>query len=373
MIELPDLQEHRHDYEWLDEHFSDIFSQTRGALQHDAYAIRGIEMLNLVMPYALTRSDFSRWENVLYDALLHAMELKDQEAQIQIWSHLGSCFLQSAKFRNATGTLQNAFEKIERSTSPETRLIARIGMLRAKTVFETSDIDAFIAETLADAQQIADDYLLGKLHHTLAKAYTHQAETRRAFGHAQTALGFWYRLGNTKEQQDTVMALAEICWVAKRYEQADRLLRLISNHTADRYNAAIYTYQEGCILLERNELDQALRHFERGLLLFKDLDARYMIAASSHALALVQTLLKDFSSARINLHNALVLWQQSDVLFQQANAVFAWGFLEENAEEFAAARKMYTEALELARRLPPSRMVNELTSDIARKLENLSG
>lgn len=368
---LPDLTDHLNDYDWLDEHIDDFFQQITGGLEYPSSAQEAIGFLNLIMPYALTRHDYIRWLNTLYEALLHAMNLKDEEIQIQIWSHLGNCLFQKGDYKSATTTFEKALQRSEIEATPETVLLASIGMLRTKTIYETYDIHTFIAETLDAAREVDNYHLLGQLHHTLAVAYGHQAETQKALGHGQIALACWYREANQTEKERTILILAEVCRVAMRYGQAARFLDLIEPGTENAYMTGCMYYHRGSAMLETGQLDDARMELEQALELFRTLDFPYMTGAAHHVLGLIQTKLNDHASAHKNLRHALITWQKLDNSFQQVSCIYAIGFLEEYSGRIEEARSLYERALELSVDLPASPALTDLCAELNDRLSKL--
>lgn len=371
VVSLLDLQEHLNDYDWLDEHHNSLHRQIIKDLEYPSSAQQAIDCLNLIMPYALTRHDYGRWLNPLYDALLHGMELKDDEIQIQIWAHLGNCLFQRANYRSASANFRKALERCDLDATPETLLLARIGMLRTKTIFESRDIDRFIDEALDAAQAIANYHLLGKLHYTLAVSYGHQGETEKGLGHGQVALACWYQEKNTVEIERTALALAEICRVAKCFAQAGRYFDLVHPGSEDIYITGISHYHRGSVLLETDQFAEAQNALEQALQHFIKLDFPYMTAATHHTLALVQTKRDTFDDARANLRRALILWQEVDNMFQQVNCVYALGFLERRASNPHEARRLYQRALQLAEGLPKTQTLLELVQELETELTEL--
>ncbi|HLV36129.1 MAG TPA: tetratricopeptide repeat protein [Spirillospora sp.] len=366
-----DVQEHSDDYAWLAEHIDPIYRQISNDINYDHRAAVTIELLNAIMPYALTRPDYRRWDFLLYDALSHAMILRDEEYQIQIWSHLGSSYLQYGQYRSASDAFGKALTRVADHATPELHLLARIGMLRVEAVSQTRDIQGFIAETLAAAQAIVNYRLLAKLHYTLALVYLHQAETCRALGHGQMALCYWHQLGNDREVERTLLLLAEACRVAMRPEMAARYLEQVTPGAGDTYRQAAHYYQQGAVLLESGHLTEAESMLQRALSLFKSLDFPYYTGASHHTLGLTQTKLGQYAEARRNLRRALIIWQKMDNRFQQANAVYALGFLDERMGNRDSAGQLYKQALALCERIPDSPLLRDLRADITRQRENL--
>lgn len=367
-----DLEEHINDYDWLDEHIHVIYRQIQEGLCYDFSAQEAIRQLNLIMPYALTRHDYARWKDPLYDAMLHALELKDEEFQIQVWSHLGNYHLQKADYHTAANTFRKALEHPDIEATPEIELLARIGMLRTKTIYQTEDVNQFIQDTLEAARSVKSYPLLGKLYYTLAIAYAHQAETRKALGYGQMALACWYQANNTAEKERVALALAEICRVAMCFDQAARYLALVPANADNVYISAVQHYHQASVLLEKNQLQEALEHIERALRMFKTLDFPYMAGAAYHTLALVQTKLDEFDMARDNLRRAIITWQRIDNAYEQVNGIYALGFLEERAGNNDEARSLYKRALELLQELPKTPLVDELRNELEEHLNKVA-
>ena len=185
------------------------------------------------------------------------------------------------------------------------------------------------------------------------------------------ALACWYKLGNKEEKTRTLLELAEICRVAMCYEQAVRYLTLVNGEADNLYYSAIHQYRQGSVCFERNDLEEARAYFEMALKQVKILDFPHLIGAAHHALALVQTKQGDYDAARNNLRRALIIWQQTDVQYEQVNGVYALGFLEEKAGNYPMARQLYGEGLKLIENLPPSPMVDDLRAEITEHLKGL--
>src|SRR5690606_57759 len=97
----------------------------------------------------------------------------------------------------------------------------------------------------------------------------------------------------------------------------------------------------------------------------------YYTGASHHTLGLTQTKLGQYAEARRNLRRALIIWQKMDNRVQQANAVYALGFLDERMGNRDSAGQLYKQALALCERIPDSPLLRDLRADITRQRENL--
>ncbi|MBZ0303981.1 MAG: hypothetical protein K8J31_29855, partial [Anaerolineae bacterium] len=316
-VNVYEIQEHIDDHTWLDARINCLHEHIETGIRSNTTAVESIQLLNTIMPYALTRTDYRRWEPLLLDALLHAMDLKDEESQIQIWAHLGSSYLQSGRVRTAAEAFRKSLARITQDATPETKLLARIGMLRAQAVTQASDIQQFIEETLTEARCVVNYHLRGRLHFAVGMIYTHMGQTQQALGHAQIALACWHQLHNSKEFERSALLLTEACRIAMCYQQAARYQELVHPGTEDLYKQAVYHYQRGAILLEQDQLRAAGSEFQRALANYQMLDFPYLTGATYHALGLVQTKLNDFKGARDSLRYALTIWQEMENQFQQ--------------------------------------------------------
>lgn len=368
---VADLRNHRDDYEWLATHLDEIHREIRHKLQSIPVGIDALEMLNLVMPYAMTRQDYLRWEPLLYEGLHHAMNLRDEEFLIRLWANLGESHLQFGHYRTATEAFAVALKRANRHAGAENILLARIGLLRSTTIFKMGDVEQFIADTLQMTQAISDLSLIARMHYSLAVAYTHRAETQKALGHTQIAYVCWHRLGNSFEKNRAILIAAEACRVAFRFDQAMRYQNAIQARFEQDYDEALYIYQRGALLLEMERFEEARAWLEQALERCLKLDRPYMVGAARHALGLVLTRLGLFDQSYQQLRRALVIWQKIENRYQQAELVYAlgdWHFRQGQREQ---ARALYLDALELSQSIVESPLLTGLRHRIQEDLEQL--
>ena len=367
-----DVRNHRDDYEWLESHLNNIHNEIQQQLEANPAVGEAIEMLNLVMPYVMTRNDYLRWEPLLYSGLQHAMTLRDNNLLIQLWANLGESHLQIGHYQTAAEAFDVALKRANRSAGTEDILLARIGVLKSTTIFKMEDVEQFISDTLDIAQSIQDMSLTARIHYTLAVAYTNRAETAKALGHAQIAYVCWHRLGNTFEKNRSSLIAAEACRVALCFEQAIHFLNTVDGHFTQNFDEALYTYQRGVILLEMARFDDALYWLEQALDTCLKLDRPYMAGAAQHALGLVLIEMDAFDDAYRHLRRALVTWQKIENRYQQAELLYALGYWHSRQNEPNQAQHLYLDALGLSESIVASPLLTDLRQRIQDDLTELA-
>ena len=367
-----DLRNHRDDYEWLANRLDKIHSEIQRKLDTNPEAIDAIEMLILVMPYAMTRKDYLRWEPLLYQSLQHAMTLRDNEFLMQLWANVGETRLQVGHYRTAGEAFGVALNRANRHAGTADILLARIGLLKSTTIFKMEDIDEFVADTLELTHSVSDLSLTARTHYTLAVAYTHRAETRKALGHAQTAYAVWHCLHNTFEKNRAALIAAEACRVVLQFKQAVHYLQAVQGDFEQNYDEALYMYQRGALLLEMAHYDDARHWLEMALENCLKLDRPYMAGAAHHALGLTLIELGCYNEAYRHLRRALVTWQKIENRYQQAELVYALGYWHYRQCELVQAQDLYGDALVLSQSIVASPLLTDLQKRIEEDLEQVA-
>lgn len=370
-LAVEDIRNHKDDYTWLATHVDTIYGEIRQGLARDNTAQTAIEMLILAIPYVTTQAEAQRWEELLNEALRHAMILADNESLIQLWAGLGEIHLQHARYRSASKAFEIAFRRATSTTEVETMLLARIGMLRTHIIYSKQDIEIFIHDSLCMAREINNRPLIARLHSTLAVAYAHQARTQQALGHGQVALAYWY--DHPLERNRTLIMLAETCRIANLLARAVWYLEQVTPAYDDSYEDALEAYARGATLVELLRPAEALHWLEYARTHFAALERRYMTGATYQTIALAQIDLKQFEQARANLRQALIIWEQVDNQYQRAEAVYTLAYLYHTSQQPNEASDLYNFALEIAEKLVPSPMVDGLIVRIKDDLDRLNG
>jgi len=367
------FNEHLQDFEWLEDHIYEIYDQIKSEIQDDRWAHRATRTLLTVMPFVSTRPDLSRWKSILINALVKAQVMKDIDSQIQIWTYLAMCFFRSGEPNSAIEAVYNSLNHIDGWVTPEINLTARIGMLHGQNSVHFADLEVFIDETLHLAKLVEDEILLAHLHFKLAVIYTQRAQTDLGLGHAETAYGYWTQLRHTTEQDRTLQVMAEACWVAGNYDLAKYYLsRSLSRYTNE-FLSATADYHDGAIAYMSEDYDTARTSQEKALLTFQQLDGfPYLTGAAHHALGLTYIQQQAFTKALRSLRDAMKIWLELDNLFEQANALYGLGFMEERQGHFSSAREYYLEALDRLAPLPASALTDDLRENINENLDQLT-
>ncbi len=369
----PDLiSRHLEDFEWLEDNINIVHEQIATMMADQHKTVGAIQHLLQVMPFVCTRPNLALWKPLLLQALVYAKELKDIDNKIQLWSYLGMCLFRSGNHKSAILAFKQALKEVDQFASPEVNLIARIGMLHGHSFFHAYDIDEFVAETINLAHTVNDESLLALLHFKLSVAYTHRARTALALGHAQTAYAYWTKLNYATERDRTLLIMGEACRVAGLYG----LSKFYRNRSLSRYSStfqsAVASYHDGALAYMNENYREAKKSLEQALQSFVDIhEFPYLKASMQHTLGLTYTRLHDYDKARWNLRKARAVWLDIDNIFEQANALYALGFLEAHQNKFTSAREYYEEALDRLATLPSSPMVEDLRQNIIESLGEL--
>ena len=371
-LTLKQLQEHATDPQWLADHYEIIRNHIRQGLSHNQDVIGVVQMLNVITPYVMSRPDFRDWTPSLYNAMVHAMNLHDDELMIQLWSHLGSIELQAGNYKTARVSLEKALQQRETSYTEAMRFLARIGMLSLNGAYYADDINAFIAESLAAAGSIDNPYLLARLYFTLGLAYVHQGEALPALQYGQIAYAYWRKLGDKEAQNRTLVMLAEACRVEGHFQQSQHFLDYVTDDLSQLYTSALKLVQKGATYRDTGQWAAAEAALGEALGLLESLeDYPYLRAIAQHTLGITQTLLGKYTPARANLSSALYLWQESRNLYQHANVTHALAYLSHQEGDFDTARALYHDALRLLDNVASSVMVARVRQAIQDDMADL--
>jgi tetratricopeptide (TPR) repeat protein len=249
-------------------------------------------------------------------------------------------------------------------------LLARIGMLRTSIIYSKHDVDKFIEDSLRLAQTINDPNLIAQLNYTLAVAYAHRAETQKALGHAQLALGYWHK--NRTMKNRVLLIMAEACRSIGLFERAAWYMQHVETIYDRSYEDALQAYARGALLVELEHPQEALQWLDVAQNQFAALDRRYMTGATCQTIALAQIQLEQFDDAHQNIRRALIIWEQIENQYQKAEAVYTLGYLHHARNELDKARSMYDFALGIAQNMTLSPMVSGLIARLQDDLDQLN-
>ncbi len=362
---LDELRGHFHDQKWLAAHADSLYSVLDSALNSPPQANDAIECLIAICPYMFTRSDFQRWSSLLFDALLNAQLLQDNELQMRVWAQMGEDYLLIGRHQEAQKAFRTALERAREGRTKEMMLEAYIGIIKLQSLHLDNCFDfPFIQAALALARQLGDLAYQAKLHRALALAYAHRGETRASLGHGQTALACWHKLNDKFEMAQAAFTLAVACRAANRLEQGERFLKLAASlftQTEYALSYCLIAYEEGVLYLHRGEHEIAQQWLMIALEEAVKLDHRHYIAMCHHSLGITLIELKDYGDAEVNLRKALSGWEELKSLFYQANGYHALGYLEAQQGNLTKAHDWLNRGLALCPQIPdmPLRQMTE--------------
>ncbi|MBZ0294337.1 MAG: hypothetical protein K8L99_17375 [Anaerolineae bacterium] len=377
---LEDLYDHSENYEWLAQHIHIIFQEIADKIKYPPTAQDAIKALNLVFPYAISRSDHERWHRLLVDALQHAKMLHDNNMLIKIWEQIGEHYLKGSNYESAYQAFLNAYEHATKNnSSTEGKLLAKVGLLRAQTMRNKQDLREQAVEEIRQLMGYIyyTPILIGLAHHALATHHLHSLEIPKALGHAQYALALLYREGQDIDITVAALTLAEIYRVCGRLNLAKRSLSLGHIHLKNQFHdqqMAFYAYERGTVAHMEQEYETATYWLGMALDKFARLKCyRSHQGAAHHMLGLAQVYLSEFEQAGVNLEEALHIWRELDNQYEYINVLFAKGFLAQREGDKEKASTLYDKALEECELSEDSSRLQALRTKILKDKQEMVG
>lgn len=372
------LDGHLTDPGWLSAHEDEVLAAIRDGLNYPPLFHHAAKLLIQVFPhFALLRANTQRWSPLLYDALVAAQDLRDDDLQAQVLTQLGETHLLNGKHPAAHQTFTLALERAQQGDEQELRLAAYIGLIKLQSIYFDGKFQPDFIEQVKDLRrQVSDEFLRAAAHQILATAYSFMEDTRAALGEGQTAYARWRKLDNKHGMADTTLRLAVQYWRIGRLDLADLFLKRAQSYYLATESARQYglsAYGEGLLAHRREEHNAAEQWFQQALREFQHLNRTYDIAMSHHSLGLAQTGLRKFAEARSNLEIAMQLWESLKNWHELASACQAMGYLEGQAGRQAEALAWLDKALAMCQRIPQMPNRERLERDIRETIREIQG
>ncbi len=370
---LPDLEQHQSDYPWLARHYTDIYQALAEDIRYPRSAQDAIDAFKLIFQYAMTRPDFDKLQPLLYDGLFHARELKDFEAQMQIWLSLGHNNLYLGSLAEAETAFETAaYYEIERN-SPDQLLLMNIGRVKTDALRQIVNEDV-VWQSLDLASRVSNFSLVPTLYSTLAMAYLYIHDIQQALGYGQMAYCGWYNEDNEVELANCAFILAETYRKADLLPQAAHFVERADHHlhlTDYPHKRASYRYQEGLQQLQAQNFAAAEIQLREALAHLQKLPYSHLTAAAQHSLGLALTHTGKFQEAREQLKAAFVFWCRLENWLEQANVFQALGYLAYRQGNNRRALHWYYAALRRCGKANASPSLERLRRDIRLSIEDL--
>jgi tetratricopeptide (TPR) repeat protein len=361
---------------WLSRNEDVLFADVRRGLNQPPLFHDAVKLLMRIFPYyALVQMHTHRWWPLLLDALADAQNLRDNDMIIQILTQLGESYIVFGKHAEAKTVFSQAMKRAGEKQIKEMLLTAYIGLIKVETTQISSGFTRDIAQhAIRLALQVSDRSLKATLCQTLATVYAYRKETELGLGHGQTAYGLWQQLGNQLELGRTAIVLSQIYRTCSRFDRAAYFLELAQEHFARtdlERQEAVTAYEKGSLCLEQRDPESARVWLELALEEYQQRGMDNHIAGASHALALALIELGELDKARANLQAALATWEGLKYWHEQANALYALGYLDYQDKRYAQARKAWEQALQVCDQLPDAAVRSTLEAQIIGALKDL--
>lgn len=171
---LKQLESQHQNTRWLDQNEDELYAVIAGNLYRPSEFHDAVELLMMVFQhYALVLYHAKRWSPLLLQALVQAQDLRDNEIQISILTHMGESYIAWGKNTAAREAFSIALERADDGQMKEMMLAAYIGLIRMQSVSMGDEYDANL-----HTQALALSYEIDNL---ALKATLHQSQHWRTF------------------------------------------------------------------------------------------------------------------------------------------------------------------------------------------------
>lgn len=361
------LLAHDGDVSVLADYEADLLAAISVSVRRDSEFHCAAELLLRTFPYfALVRvGNTQAWSRLLSDALVELLMLRDNELLAQVLRWIGEQDIAQGKRVGAQRAFESMLARAQDGDTDEMIVAAYIGLSKLQWFEVNAEMTTHLAEqALAAAKGVTDTALKGDLHDALARAYISVADTKRAIGHAQTAILYWMPQDDPAELGRVAFTLA-IAYrnAALKHNapaglmQADFFLEFAGERVAGSEYAwqyALLAYERGSLCHQRGDYEAAVQWYGNAFDEARQLNRLPIMAISQHGLGLALTELGNFEEARARLKAAFAHWQELGKHFEQASVMQALGHLENLAGDKRAARLHLLRARKMCSRLPPN-------------------
>ena len=373
---LESAQRHINDNRWLAGNENDLYTALKDGLQRPPTFHDAVKLLMMVFPhYALVIYHAKRWSPLLFEAIVQAQDLRDNEMQIRILTQMGEAYLNTGKHDAARGAFMIAFERAKDGQLKEMMLAAYIGFIQMQSVNIGDNYDPnLLSLAITLSAEIDDLALIAQLHDVLTLAYMYARQTIQAVEHGQIAYLYWHHLHNEVEMGKSLYLLAAAYRFAWLLRQAETILHIAASrfeNTSYNRQYTILAYETGAQFLQRKEYEAAMQWLKLSLREAISIDSEPLIASSYHALGIAQTGTQAYREAEKNLSKAFDWWEKLGDRFELASAYQAMGNLENKRCKPTDAQYWLQKALTLCQGLPTSEQRSWLEQHIQATIDEI--
>src|SRR5882724_5926724 len=114
--------------QWLAPYENNLLTLLHQGLNRERQFRESYELLTQVFPYfALSLSHTEQWSPLLWDALLMAQDIKDNDLQIKVFCWMGEAYLKIGKHESARKVFSTALEHAEAGQIDEMKVAVYTG------------------------------------------------------------------------------------------------------------------------------------------------------------------------------------------------------------------------------------------------------
>lgn len=311
----------------------------------------GVETLFAVTPFIYRLADQSAWQNITWDALIGALNLKDGTMQTKLLNVLSRFHMLEGKHELARQNVERALARAQEAQDDMALLWAYIRFFEL-LVYQPADFSRHevIEQVLALAEKVNQPRSNVSLHYALAHFYNRWEDYERALGHGEMAYTYSRLYRDNQAMTRAAFLLVGICRanasLATRHFV--KVAEALDETKLSVFDQVTILVQQSALYYEMGKPRAAADGYQDAIDLLKHIDRPVHLAACLQGQALAQIRLREFDKAQQNLEYAGEIWQKHGSAHEHANYRFTQGYLEAWRGNRKFALRLLHDALKLA-------------------------
>lgn len=367
---LKNIDANRYNRSWLVEHRDDVFHAIRlGYTVNNGLPQKATRILLDISRHILTLPDpDDHWWQLYLDAVLEALNRRDNTLLLQIYTQLGQVSLQrgdTASARHLFGSIVvNDPTLIQRPAwtaadwyLAEQKMAAYIGLITVESWdYMRHDDDQCIEDALALADRIQDQLLTQMLYHALATVYAHRKETAKAIGYALTSLAYAHKREEPTSVLSAFVALIVAYRKGRMFPQARHAIaqaQKLCEHTYYPHASAWITYERAVCDYYQQRYDSAEHWIRVAHEALSSLGLHQQLTICKHTFGNIMLEQGEYAEAIHLLTTTHAHWERVGNIYEQTSVLADLANLYLHSGNPEESRAYIEKALAIAPNIPP--------------------
>ncbi len=352
------IENHIGDHAWLVHHIELVHKVLCSALEVDPLVHRAINNFIRIIPDFMLSDNYNAPLDRAFQALLHAMDLKDPNLVAQVASTMASFNPLKGNIPSAYANVKTALSYAKEATDVDAILRAYVRVIEALSFrnFKNMPPD-LVAETLHLVNFTEDPRVMNEVHLVMAHMFNYQQDAKSALHHGHIAFSLADQLRDNTYKMRALLMLGVTHRLMGNFAAAEDYvqcaLELRDGVTSERRIGYMLCELAG-LRYDQKNFAESERLYLEARRMFTDLRLPYNIVLADHGLGLVWLQTGRYDEARTTLLGVLDEYRWNDNTHGVANINYALGRCEARAGNPQAALTFLRTANGLLAQLEPS-------------------